>query len=71
MTDRVQTLTVYLDRAIRVDDIEELKQAIRCLRCVRSVENGDVDWDLWAVESAKNELRQQLRDILWPPYGKK
>jgi hypothetical protein len=43
MTDRVNTLTVILDREMRGDDVEAVKKALRMVRFVAKVENGPVN----------------------------
>jgi hypothetical protein len=49
MTDRVKSLTVVLDKDIRVDDVESLVNAIRCIRHVMSVGTNIVDSDDYAA----------------------
>ena len=42
MTDRVNTLTVVLERPIRDDDVQPIVDAIRQMRHVLSVELGEL-----------------------------
>ena len=42
MTDRIRTLTVILDRDMRDDDVEVVKQAVQMVKRVASVQNGEV-----------------------------
>lgn len=58
MTDRVQALTVILDKPMRDDDVEHLVNAIRMMRNVKSVENV-----IWESHDALVEMRtaQDLR----------
>lgn len=48
MTDRIRTLTVVLDRDMRTDDVEGVKQTIGMIRYVADVQDGAVvnsdDW---------------------------
>lgn len=62
MTDRINAITVVLDKDMRVDDAESLLAAIRQLRGVLSVdphvsEPGD--------HIAQNRARRELCDSLW------
>lgn len=62
MTDRIRTLTVILDRDMRDDDVEHVKNAISMVKLVVDVQNGDVVNSDAAV--ARIELRQGLiRDL--------
>lgn len=68
MTDRHRTVTVLLDREMRSDDLEHILAAIRMIKGVSSVEAGPVD-DMHAyvaIETAKNDLRRQLHNLLYP-----
>lgn len=63
MTDRVRTLTVVLDRDLRVDDAQAVIAAIKQLRFVSDVEEGrPVDFD---DHLARDVARQELRAKLW------
>lgn len=42
MSDRVQTLTVTLDKEYRTDDIQPILDAIRCMKTVKSVKHGKI-----------------------------
>ncbi len=64
MTDTVRTLTVELERPIRVDDVQILRHAIRLLSGVAEVHLGDVDWDCLAEMRARRELRVELIESL-------
>jgi len=68
MTDRVNTLTVILDRAMRVDDVEAVKKALRMVRFVAKVENGPVNdmADYVAYTRVRNEIKEQLFKVLSP-----
>jgi hypothetical protein len=68
MTDRVNTLTVVLDREIRVDDVEAIKAAISMVRFVSKVENGPVnDVDTYvAYDRVRREIKEQLFKVLSP-----
>lgn len=64
MSDRYHALTVFLEEPLRDDDAELLIKAIRMLRGVMSVEPHITNVDAWARETAKQELRRQLWDVL-------
>ncbi len=68
MTDRFHSLVVTLEQEIREDDLKEIINAIRMLRCVLDVTTTKVvDFDSHvAKEQARQELRKQMMDILWP-----
>lgn len=68
MTDRLNALTVVLEKDIRDDDAESLMNAIRQLRGVLSVTGTPVDvCDHVALERAKREIRARLWDALQEP----
>lgn len=65
MTDRINAITVVLDKDVRIDDAEGLLTAIRQLRGVLSAEPHVSDVrDHMAQERARNELREKLWDAL-------
>lgn len=67
MTDRLNALTVVLDRDIRVDDAEPLIAAIRQLRGVLSVELHVSDLeDSIAQTRVRRELGEKLIAIVYP-----
>ena len=68
MTDRIRTLTVYLDHDCRDDDAEDYVNAIGLMRGVQRVELGPVQTsaDYTAREVAKIDLRLALINILAP-----
>jgi hypothetical protein len=57
MTDSYHTLTVVLERNIRVDDVESLMGAIRHLRGVLDVDGVVADY---AAHMAEVRVRQEL-----------
>lgn len=66
MSDRIKALTVVLESDIRDDDAQPLIDAIRMLRGVVCVKADVADIDHYcAVEKARHQLQQELRDILW------
>lgn len=68
MTDRINALTVVLETDMRDDDAEGLISAIKQLRGVLTVESNVRNMnDLVAQERARDEMRQKLIDILYPP----
>jgi hypothetical protein len=58
MTDRVNTLTVVLERPIRTDDVQSIMDAILHIRGVQSVTTGEVDSALFG---ARTQERSRLR----------
>lgn len=65
MTDRVNALTVALERDIRVDDIEQLKKAISQLRGVAKVSVHVTDVaDHVAEIRARGAVRDKLYALL-------
>ena len=68
MTDRVFSLTVMLNREMRVDDVEHLVDAISMMRGVMKVEKGPVaDLDHhYAKEHVSRELKKKVLAALDP-----
>ena len=67
MTDRLNALTVVLDRDIRADDAEALIAAIRQLRRVLDVVPQVADPAAFVAEQrVRHELGQKLLDVLYP-----
>lgn len=68
MTDRIRTLTVLLEKDVRIDDAERYVEAIRMLSGVRKVILGEpMDIDKWmAIETARADLRVALGEVLYP-----
>ena len=62
MTDRVDRITITLDRDMRVDDVEHLTNALRCMKYVADVETHVTEH---ATHTAKTRLRSELRIKLW------
>jgi hypothetical protein len=58
MTDRVNTLTVVLERPIRTDDVQSIVDAILHIRGVLTVTTGEVDH---AMFGARTQERSRLR----------
>ena len=71
MTDRINALTVVLDRDYRDDDVECIVNAIKMVKGVQSVTMNVSDYtDLVAQERALEVLRHKLREVLWPSLAK-
>jgi len=69
MSDRYVTLTVFLEEPIKEEDAEYIMKAIQMVRGVRAVEPACIAAAVsWAKESAKDELRQKLFDVLYSAY---
>ena len=62
MTDRINYLTVALEKDTRDDDAEALLNAIRQLRGVADVKPNVVNSGDWLAET---RVRQDLADKLW------
>lgn len=72
MTDRIQVLTVVLDRDYRTDDVQSIVNAIEMTKGVQSVALGEpvnVN-DLVARQRVGMEMyeaiNEALRKIIWP-----
>lgn len=55
MTDRVNALTVVLEKDIRIDDVQSLISAIRALRFVADVQPNITELSDWVAESRANQ----------------
>jgi hypothetical protein len=67
MTDRLNTLTVALEKDIRVDDAQGLIDAILRMRGVLSVTGNVADGTAWmAEERARRELGEKLWQVIYP-----
>ena len=72
MTDRINALTVVLNKDIRIDDVEGLINAIEMLRGVLSVSPHVADTlDSHIAENrVRHDLGQKLFDIVYPNRSK-
>jgi len=67
MTDRIHSVTVVLDRNIRVDDAEHILNAIRMIKHVISAEGNVADLDSHMAESrARTDLHEKLFEVIYP-----
>ena len=68
MTDKYNALTVILEEDIREDDAEHLIDVIKRFKGVLEVKGNvrDIGDDI-AFERARQDLRQKIIDVLWPP----
>lgn len=65
MTDRVNALTVILDRDIREDDIEPVVRAIEQIKHVIAVETNTVSIDDAVAEArVKLDYKKKLFEVL-------
>lgn len=65
MADRVKGFTVTLEKDIRIDDVEEILNAVRCIKGVLHVEPSlSTHEDFMAQVRIKTELRHKLYEIL-------
>lgn len=65
MTDRLNALTVSLDRDIRDDDAEVIINAIKAIRGVNSVTGNVVNPDSYVVQRrANNIVREKLFQLM-------
>lgn len=70
MSNRINTITVVLEKETREDDCERILEAIRMVRGVLSVEADVADsTDFMAIERARRELGQKMWEILYPKKG--
>jgi hypothetical protein len=64
MTDRVNTLTVVLERPIRTDDVQSIVDAILQIRGVLSVTTGEVDSALFGARTQERiRLRREILKV--------
>lgn len=67
MSDRANTITVVLERETRVDDCQEIIEAIEMIRGVLSAKVNVSDLvEHMAQERARNDLGEKLWKILYP-----
>ena len=65
MTDRINALTVVLEKDMRHDDVVGLLHAIRSLRGVVAVERNIASVDAFvAYERARAQLTERLWEVL-------
>lgn len=62
MTDRINSITVVLEKDIRVDDAEAILNAIRQLRGVIAVSGNVTNGSEYVIES---RVRRELSEALW------
>jgi len=66
VTDRINSFVVVLEKDIRDDDFETIRQSVLLMRGVLTVKtNVTTPDDLVAQERAKYDLRRKIGDILW------
>ena len=71
MSDRYIALTVLLEKPMRDEDVERIVTAITLLRGVLEVTPIMQDpQTLWARQTARHELGEQLMKILYPDPAK-
>jgi hypothetical protein len=67
MTDRIKGFTVVLEKDLRDDDFEAIKNAVLMIRGVASIETSDVDASDWMNrERVRLEYRQKILDVVLP-----
>ena len=67
MTDRIHSITVTLEKDMRVDDAVQLMEAITMLKGVLKADGNVTDVNNHvAQERAKHELGQKLIKAIWP-----
>lgn len=65
MTDRVVSLTVVLDAAYRIDDAQEIMDAIQMLKGVVAVKANVANAEYWTAQaSALYDLRAKIWAVL-------
>ena len=71
MTDRINSITVVLEKDVREDDSEALLSAIRQLRGVVSVTGNVCDITSHIAEvRARTEIGAQIMAVLYPTTGR-
>ena len=64
MTDRINTITVVLEKEIREDDCESILNAIRMIKGVLSVSANVADpSDYLAIRRARHELMKKIYEV--------
>jgi hypothetical protein len=68
MTDRINALTVVLEKDTRTDDVEALVNAIKCLRNVLKVDLhvAEALGDHVSYSRARQELGEKMWEVLYP-----
>lgn len=70
MSDRINTITVVLEKDVRDDDCEAVLNAMRMIKGVlRATPNVASVSDHMAEERAKHHLGQKLIALIYPPLG--
>jgi len=65
MTDRINTITVVLEKPIRDDDCEAILNSIRMIKGVLTVTPHVADHTAYAArEQVRQEIRRKIYDIL-------
>lgn len=68
MSNRVKGFTVVLDKDIRKDDVESLRQAICHMQHVLEVKNSLSTAEDWYIEQrVRREMGDKLWHVLYPP----
>lgn len=72
MTERIRTIHVTLDKDYRVDDGEDILNAIRMTKGVHHAEYGDVvDHERHSARNeGRQELEDQIREVIKPSWIK-
>ncbi len=64
MTDRVKGFTVALDKDIRIDDVQRIKEAIEMITGVSAVTEEIVDTDDWLARmQVKSQIKGKLLEL--------
>lgn len=67
MSDRIYCYTVTLDGVYKDEDAQEIQSAIEMIRGVSKVVPEVAEPSLYfAVDKARNDLRDKIIDILYP-----
>ena len=69
MSDRINTITVVLEKETRLDDCDAIIAAIRMTKGVLSADpNVAEPFEYTAFERARHELRQELKEVLYQKF---
>lgn len=72
MSDTYVQFTVYTEEAVSFEDIQTIMNTVNMIKGVRGTILPEFTGNImWEKEKAKDELRQQLINILYPSYIKK
>ena len=71
MTDRIHSITIVLEKDMRVDDAEAILTAVRQLRGVIAADGNVTNGTEYVIESRiRRDFGERLWHVLYPPPKK-